>query len=752
MNGLDQSHDLEGKTAFEDTEDALENAPQQEYVSPEYNNLAKSLPESELKEIAQKVIKNFDEDLESRGKWAEKHAKWLELFHQDDKSELPPWDGSSSESIPVLAEAVYQFQSRSYKAFFPNRYFVDAIPVGAPNTDARERAERVGRHMSYQLGVLDRTYKPNKNKMFMAAALHGSDFTKTYWSPTKGRTIIERVRALDLVVPYGTGPRRIEDIERKTQIKYMSLNETKVLFKTGWFIDEAEPWDESKNTERPQQAIDEVEGLSPNQNSMGNESECCILEQHCLLDLDGDGIGEPYIVWVDRQSSEVLRIQIRYEVDEFGVPVDNKEPIEYFTHYQFLPNPDGFYGLGFGHLLGHTNKALNKLVRLFIDGNELHVIGNTTSLISENLGLPGDTFEISMGRANKIPRSVDDIRKHFTQLNFAPPSAQTLQTIELLQAHADKLSTNTDILSGQPDKVYQPTAMLAMIEQGLQLFSSVQEFMGFSMEDELQKVFRLNAKYLEQDQYFAWGDQQISVTREDYQDDYRIVPVFDPKYSTRSQKLAKAEAVMNFIMQNPLSSQDGEAIYLASKDYLEALDAENIDALLKPPQNQQPVRIEDQNLENTYFLMPPEKRPLFDVFPDQDHIAHIKMIDKFIAWLDQSQPLLVPNLPGGDPSVSHLLTTMGNEQKQELIANLLRHRTQHVAYMFGQINGVMDEQGNTAEQGGNGVLAQAQGDAGGLESLIGLLRSQGMDELSSGQGGIPQGSSPTDGDTGSSVQ
>jgi len=35
-----------------------------------------------------------------------------------------------------------------------------------------------------------------------------------------------------------------------------------------------------------------------------------------------------------------------------------------------------------------------------------------------------------------------------------------------------------------------------MLEQGLQLYSSVQEFLGQAMEEELQKVYRLNAKYM----------------------------------------------------------------------------------------------------------------------------------------------------------------------------------------------------------------------------------------------------------------
>lgn len=711
---------------------------------PEEVNLAEQIGDDELLKIAQRCIQEFDSDLDDRSEWEELHAKYLDIYFQKDVPKTPPWDNSSEESIPILAEAIGQFQSRSYKAFFPNRYFIDCIPVGKSNTNARERAERIARHMSFQLGVLDRTYKPNKNQMFMASALHGSDFTKTYWSPVRRQVVIERVRAQDLVVPYGVGPRRLEEIERKTHIKWCSINETRILVKAGWYINEGTPFTGlTTGTDTMQQAADEAEGLTKSSSFRANDTQCCILEQHTLIDLDEDGIEEPYIVWIDRQSKKILRIQIRYEVDDTGLPLDNKEPIEYFTHYQFLPNPNGFYGLGFGFLLAKINMAVNKLARMFIDANELSVIGNLTYLISEQLGLPGDTFELSLGRGIKIPRSVQDIRNHFTKLTFEPPSQQTLEMIQQLREAAQRLSSSTDILSGQPDKVYQPEAMLAMIEQGLQLFSSVQEFLGVSMEDELQKVFRLNAKYLQEDANFVFGDDQIQVTKEDYQDDFRVTPIFDPKYSTRTQKLSKAQAEYQFIIQNPLTQQDPEAIYLASKNVLEALDTENIDAILKKPAPPpQPARIDDQNLENAYFLMPPDHRALFDVYPNQDHIRHIKTIDQFIAFIDTSSPLEVPNLPGGDPSVSRLLATMSDEQKKELIANLLRHRSLHLAYSYGQMNGVLDAQGQPIDStgaGSSGGMATPPSNDPHLEEIMSglsaILGSNGMQ--AGGVGTIP---------------
>ena len=691
---------------------------------PEETNLASTLEDKEIQEIARTVIEEYKDDLESRSDWEEIHSKWLEIYYQKDAPSTGPWADSSAESIPILAEAVNQFQSRSYRAFFPNRYFIDAIPVGKPNQKARERAERVSKHMSFQLGVLDRTYKLNKNQMFLACALHGSDFSKVYWSPVRKRTMIERVRAQDLVVPYAVGPKRIDEIERKTHVKTMSINETAILQANGWFIEKGEPYTGFSKSSTMQDVSDDVDGVRQSPGKQ-NKEYCIILEQHRLLDLDGDGIAEPYIVWVDLQSEKVLRIQIRYEVDETGVPTNNKEPIEYFTHYQFLPNPDGFYGYGFGHLLGDINQGLNKMTRMFIDANELSVTGNLTYLISDQLGFPGDEFELAIGKGIKIPRSVDDIKKHFTQLKFEGPSQQTLQMMEMFQGIAQRLSANSDVLSGAPDKVYQPTAMLAMIEQGLQLFSSVQEFIGVSMEEELQKIYRLNAKYLPEQEYFMFGDEQIEVTVEDYQDDFRIVPIFDPKYATRSQKLAKAQAEYEFVVQNPLTQQDSEALYLTSRRYLEALDAENIDAILKPPQQQQPARIDDQNVENAYFMMPPDKRPLFDVFPDQDHMDHIDAIDAFIKYLDGAMPMDIPNVPGGDPQISRLLQSMGNDQKQELIANLLRHRALHASYLYGQMKGVLDENGNQVGQGDAGGMGASPNDTAGLQELVAAIQSAG---------------------------
>src|SRR3546814_10211645 len=106
--------------------------------------LAAELPEEELKEIASTVIREYKQDEDSRSEWLEMHAHWLDLFYQNDKAKNPPWEGASSESMPILAEACNQFHARAFQAFFPTRSVIKCSPTGKIEPADSYRAERVG--------------------------------------------------------------------------------------------------------------------------------------------------------------------------------------------------------------------------------------------------------------------------------------------------------------------------------------------------------------------------------------------------------------------------------------------------------------------------------------------------------------------------------------------------------------------------------------------------------------------------------
>ena len=557
----------------------------------------------------------------------QQHASWIKLYFLQDVPKAPPWPDSSTEGIPILAEAVNQFSARAYKALFPSQNFIKAVPVGKPDAKAKERAERVSHHMSWQLTAKDRTYIKNKSRLLHALPLHGSFFTKTYYSPYKQGPVIENVRPVDLVIPYGVGSRDLEDVERKTHVIFLSANKCARLAEDGYFIGDSGPIGMDEVEWNPlTKAHDDAHKIQPN-DSRKYDQLCLKLEQHMLYDLDGDGIAEPYIATVDYQTRQLNRLSIRYETDELGNPTNDKEPIEYFTHYQFLDNPDGFYGLGFGHLLAPINTAVNKLLRQTIDAGTLSTVGNMSGFVSKRLALPKDKLELTMGEFTAVAASSEDIKNGIFQFQFPGANSALLEMLTILAQRADRLATVTEAVTGQTDKVQQPTALLALIEQSLQVFSSIYQRVTGALGDELQKVFYLNSKFMNPEEYFSVQDDDGTVIgkeafRDDYKPDLQVMPIADPQMSTERQKLARAEAEWNFLSTNQLVLQSPAHYLNASRRFLKAIGSESIDEVLPSfDQGGEGMREDDPAKEGVIMVLS-DVSP--KVFPEQDHMAHIQ--------------------------------------------------------------------------------------------------------------------------------
>lgn len=634
-------------------------------------NLAQDMEEEALREIGKEVWRGFDEDQQSRTEWLNQHTFWLALYMQQDYAENSDAERSwgATESLPILTEACDQFQSRTYKIFFPNDTFVSAVPMRRTTKnrkDLEDRAEKIGRHMSYQLGFQDRGYRQDKDALFLGVAVHGSFFTKTYFNAKTKRFQVDNVRPTDLVVNYTVGPCKIEDLRRKSHIIYTTVSETKQLVKAGYFIEPAKGGvkvDSEYNVK-----VDEVQGISAPSNSKRDEA-AIIIEQHVYLDLEENDDYKPYIVTICAQSQRVLRFAIGYEADPQGMPLKDYEQVQYFTHYKYKENPDGFYGLGLGHTIGDLNAACNIMLRQSMDAATLANDGNMSGFVSEKLGLEADEIRMVLGKFIKIPDTVGDLQNSLWTGKFPGPNAALLQIMEALDQRAQRLGSTTEATTGTIDKVVQPTTLVNQIEQSLEQFSSVQVRLANSLSEELQKIYRINQKYLPLIEYFVVNDEPEAITRADYKSDMLIQPVFDPKYATQGQKVARAQAELEATMQNPVN-QGRPAVYDAAfKRYLEALQVENIDELI-PPQPQV-ENLDDQYIENMYFLQPKESRPLFDVFPDQNHADHMAKMEELYSEITALQVELTPD-------------------QQE---DLLKHYQKHQGFLYGQLKGIIPPSG-----------------------------------------------------------
>jgi hypothetical protein len=309
---------------------------------------------------------------------------------------------------------------------------------------------------------------------------------------------------------------------------------------------------------------------------------------------------------------------------------------------------------------------------------------------------------LQLGKFIAVDASSDDIQKGIKTMAFPGPNEAILKAMQYLDGRAQRLSTVTDVVSGQVDKVLQPTTVMELSEQSAQLFTSIEEFQLESWNDELQKLYRLNKKHLDKAQYFAIntlsGLEEVEIAPDDFGEDLRVVPIADPRLASERQKQAKATFLWQFVTTNPLTAQNPLSLYNASKRVLKTMEIEDIDEILPPLVPQEVERFDDQDTENMFFMMAPENRPMFDVFPDQDHIAHLESMAQFEAN---------PYFQAVDKKA------------------WMEHRNKHLAYAFGNDAGIFNEAG--PQGGGPGQpdgMGAPPGDAGGAAGDFGAPAMQ----------------------------
>lgn len=571
-----------------------------EYQHPSLRNLVPDLEARgvDLDDLGDTIVDEYMKNRESRQEWEEKHARWVSLYYQTDKPvNQDRWAGASDESVPSLTEACHQYHTRLYSQMFANRRLVTARPTGRSSKEDLERAERISLHMTWQLTVQDRGYRRDKDRLLLSLPVHGCAFTKTYRDHALARNITRNVRAIDLMLPHGIGPRDIEDIEAKTELIWTTVNQTALLASNGYLTDLGTPTERTEDWKTaPELEVESNTGQYEPEGIDDFNKPVLLLESHRLLDLDGDGIAEPYIVTVDAESHKVLRLSIRWETDEAGNPIagqwhNAKRPVEYYTPYNFYENPDGVYGLGLGHILGELNKATNRLLRETVDAGMLANAGNMSGFVNKGLlGVRGGPLEIDLGRFKAVDSSVDDISKGIFQFQFPGPSAALFNSLQLLLMRADRLGLNTEAVTGQLERALQPTTILALLEESSRGFGSVSERVIYAWGDELRKNYRLNAMHMEPEEYFsvldidgAMIDQQV--VRDDYRMDMEIEPAADPAMKTEKERLTKAQSEFQLTTQNPLVMMDptGLSLYNAYKRMYQALKTDNIDEILPNP-------------------------------------------------------------------------------------------------------------------------------------------------------------------------
>lgn len=551
-------------------------------------NIADHLEEAQLTKIGKQVVEGYMTDMASRREWEENLDTWTKMALQVRENKTFPWPKASNVKYPLLSTAAMQFSARAYPSLVPaNGEVVKAQVIGYDQDGKKaKKAERVGKHMSYQIMKKMCGWEDDMDKLLIILPIVGTCFKKTYWDGLQKEITSKLILPKDLVINYWAP--NLEKAERKTERIHMSRRE--VLERIN-----SEVWLDVDLPDPPKAKEDRIDMDRTNQMRATAQDETVpylILEQHRFLDLDEDGYEEPYIVTVEESTSKVLRISARFDDDSIETNLKGKviriTPTEYYTKYGFIPNPDGgFYDLGFGLLLGTLNESVNTIINQLIDAGTLSNL--QSGFIAKGLRIKMGESRFTPGEWKSVNSTADDLNKQIVPLPVREPSTVLFQLLGTLVTSAKELASVAEIFVGKmPGQNTPATTTMATIEQGMKVFTAIYKRVYRSLDKEFKKLYRLNKIYLDPNDEVIVLD--VPVTEDDYDGDgYDICPTADPQASSSSEKVTKFQSVLQLMQLGVLNPQE------VAKRGLEALEIPNPQELLNQgPPPPDPKQVEMQ--------------------------------------------------------------------------------------------------------------------------------------------------------------
>jgi chaperonin GroES len=500
-------------------------------------NIAEKLSEEQLHHIGSEAYQGFDLDLQSRQEWEQHIDAWTKLAKQTVEPKSYPWPKASNIKYPLLSTAAMQFAARAYPSLLPsNGKIVSSRPIGKdPDGSKSKIAEAVSTYMSYQLLEEMDGWEEEMDKLLIMLPITGTMFKKTYWDSLNETNMSVLVMPKNLVVNYWA--RTLKDAERISEIMEMSPRKVKERQQSGLWLD----------IDLGSAPTPTGQGSIPSNDSTTPYS---IIEQHTFLDLDDDGYKEPYIVTFHKESHKVLRIVARYDETTIKLTqngsVSKIDPIQYYTKFGFIPNPDGsFYDIGFGMLLGPLNESVNTLINQLLDAGHLSTL--QAGFLGKGLRIKMGDTGFQPGEWKAVNSTGDDLKKQIVPLPTKEPSGVLFQLMGSLITSGKELASIAEIFTGKmPGQNTPATTTMATVEQGMKVFTAVYKRLYRSLAEEFIKLARLNNLYLNPQTYVETVGMDVGPKDFDMTS-HKIYPGADPTAISQTEKLLKAQGLMELL-------------------------------------------------------------------------------------------------------------------------------------------------------------------------------------------------------------
>jgi hypothetical protein len=613
----------EGNLEVEDTEDGgaiirLENSNDEQRHLEHFANIVEEVDQAALADIVSDLLDKIERDKEAREKRDKLYEEGLRRTGLgDDAPGGAQFSGANKVVHPMLVEACVDFSARFMKEVFPSNGPVKSKIYGNPDKDKVEKAERKAAFMNWQTTQQMPEFRSELEQLSTQLPLGGGQYMKFMWNSQHRRPQAEFVPIDDIYLPFAAT--NFYTAERKTHVQYITKMEYLKRVKAGMYIDVDLGYPDDPEFSKASVANDKIEGRKST--SYNEDGLRTIFEIYTYLDIEDEELC-PYILSVDKSTGKALALYRNWEPDDV-----RRQELDWIVEFPFVPWR-GAYPIGLTHMIGGLSGAATGALRALLDSAHIQ---NMPTLLKLKGGPGGQTINLQPTEVVEMEGGalVDDVRKLAMPMPFNPPSSVLFQLLSfLVDAGKGVVQTSFEKLSDQNPNQPVGTTM-ALIEQGMVVFSSIHARLHNSMARCFKILHRINSAYLTEEDVEA-QIEGLAIDPSDFDGPLDVVPVSDPAIFSETQRFAQVQAVMQRASMVPqlYDPRKVEELFLRTLKI-------PVDEVLVPVEQNENM---DPVSENVAAAM---GRPVY-VLPQQDHLAHIMAHMAFL-----KSPLF-----GGNPAIA----------------------------------------------------------------------------------------------------
>jgi len=622
------THFPDGSAAIESIND---NSSPMNHTRHHKENLAMVLDEQEVRDIGGTLKDAIEDDIQSQEAFYEAVSNVIELMGLDltsqaDKDDLP-FKGASAVYSAKMFETLQSLLASVRGGIFKSSGMVDTCVVGDPTDQLNDIAERKKDWFNYYFDYVSKEFRKEAMQSAAWAFVAGSSYKKVFICPTLRRPISEPIPVEDFIVnniysSHLTAPRRTHRLR-------LSPKDFQTRVKMGMYRDihVAKQDDNDLEGDAIRDQLNKISGYEP----MGSRMDgmYVIYECHADLCIEGDdtvqqdGIPVPYIVSLDEQSGQVLRISRNWKEQD-----RRRKRIEYFVNYFMLTSLRGS-GYGLVHYAGRLAEAATSLERQLINAALYAnfpggVYQQGTRLENNNLcPAPGEFVPIMCAGS---------VKDAIQPLPYREPSPALNELRKDLEDSISKPGAIIDQKLAEMPMNAPATSTLAMLEQLHRVPNAIMQNFYESFTRELELYNERFSEWLQEDCPYPFkvpgGDRVIM--KEDFRAGVNVMPSADPTTKNSAHRFMISELVLN----NAKASPDVYNLKYANEIFLKNMNipSEDIEKLLTPqkPDETPPP----QPMDPVSTMMAIIKGEPVTAAVWQNHEAYIAILD---TWM-QSNP------------------------------------------------------------------------------------------------------------------